>query len=45
MALRAPRGKYFSDLSEEEKAVISLSDFSEKQKKELEKKLPFFLKL
>ena len=36
MALRAPRGKYFSKLSEEEKAVISFSDLSAKHKEELE---------
>ena len=42
MALRAPRGKYFSDLSEEEQAVISFSDFSEIKKGELKKKLAFF---
>ena len=41
MALRAPRRKSFSDLSEEEKAVISFSDLAEKQKEELVKKAIF----
>ena len=38
----APRGKSFSDLFEEEKAVISFSDLSEKQKEELEKNRHLF---